>query len=466
MKQTTLSSNVSLSGKGLHTGQFVNVTILPASANHGIKFRRIDLDKPVTIVADCNKVTVTTRSTVLQQGEATVGTVEHLLSALIGTDVDNALIEIDGPEVPILDGSAAPFFTAIKNAGIVELEENREVFVIEKPIFYSDEATGAEYVALPSKYYEINCVIDFNSAAVGQQIAISNVIDYEREIAPARTFVFLHEIAELLEQNLIKGGDLDNAIVIASDMPSATTIEKLQRLLQREDIKVEKEGYLNVTPLRFANELARHKTLDLIGDLALVGKKIQGKIMAIKPGHAANVAFAKVLKNAYAEAQKGVPNYDPNQKPIFDTMEIAAQLPHRYPFLLVDKIIEMSEKHVVGVKNITFNEQYFQGHFPNNPVMPGVLQIEAMAQTGGILALSTVPDPGNWDTYFLKIDETKFKQKVVPGDTILFKLELLEPIRRGIVIMKGTAFVGNKVVSEANLTAQIVRRTTNETTSA
>ena len=466
MKQTTLKSNLSIEGVGLHTGKYTTLTLFPALANHGIKFKRTDGEKPVVIAADCNKVVATNRGTVLQQGEATVSTVEHLLSALIGCGVDNVLIEINGGEVPIMDGSAAPFVTAIKKIGIEELDAEADIFVIDSTIHYIDEATGAEFIALPSKYYEVTGVIDFNSEVVGQQTASLNVIDYEKEIAAARTFVFLHEINALIEQNLIKGGDLDNAIVVVNKVPSDEELTNLAAKLNKSNILVEKEGYLNTTSLRYTNELARHKVLDVIGDLALVGKRIQGRIIATKPGHTANVAFAKILKAAYTESLKGIPKYDPLQKPVFDTMEIAARLPHRYPFLLIDKIIELSETHVVGMKNITFNEQYFQGHFPNNPVMPGVLQIEAMAQTGGILALSTVPDPSNWDTYFLKIDETKFKQKVVPGDTIIFKLVLLEPIRRGIVSMRGTAFVGNKIVSEATITAQIVRRTTNEATSA
>jgi UDP-3-O-[3-hydroxymyristoyl] N-acetylglucosamine deacetylase / 3-hydroxyacyl-[acyl-carrier-protein] dehydratase len=466
MKQTTLKSIVNIKGVGLHTGKITSVSILPAAAGHGFKFKRIDLEKPQIIIADAGKVIASNRGTVLQQGEAQVSTVEHLLSALVGCGVDNALIEIDGPEVPILDGSAKVFVAEIQAVGVEELESEAEILVIDEMIHFKDENTGAEYIALPSKYYEITSVIDFNSEVVGQQTAALNVSDYEKEIADARTFVFLHEINALIEQNLIKGGDLDNAIVIVNKVPSDAEMKSLSEKLNKPAISVEKEGYLNTTSLRYPNELARHKVLDIVGDLALVGKRIQGKIIATKPGHTSNVEFAKILKNAYAESLKKIPKYDVNKKPVFDTMQIAAQLPHRYPFLLVDKVIELTETYIVGVKNITFNEQYFQGHFPNNPVMPGVLQIEALAQTGGILALSTVPDPGNWDTYFLKIEETKFKQKVVPGDTILFKMELLEPIRRGIVIMQGTAFVGNKIVSEGKLTAQIVRRTTNEATSA
>lgn len=459
MKQTTIKNQVSLQGIGLHTGHQTTLTLIPTDANHGIKFRRMDLDKPAIVIADCNKVVATNRGTVLQQGEAKIHTVEHLLSALVGCGVDNVLIEIDSDEVPIMDGSALAFVEAIERAEIQELDADADVFVVETPIHFNDESTGAEYIALPSKYYEVTCVIDFNSEVVGQQTAALNVLNYKKEIASARTFVFVHELAYLVSQGLIKGGDLDNAVVIANTIPTPAELKDLSKKLNKPLISVEKEGYLNTTSLRYPNELARHKVLDVIGDLALIGKRIQGKIIATKPGHTSNVAFAKVLKGLYTESLKKVPKYNPNQKPVFDSIEIAAQLPHRYPFLLIDKVIELTATEIVGMKNVTFNESYFQGHFPNNPVMPGVLQIEAMAQTGGILALSTVPDPGNWDTYFLKIDEAKFKQKVLPGDTILFKLELLEPIRRGIVIMKGTAFVGNKIVSEANLTAQIVRRT-------
>jgi UDP-3-O-[3-hydroxymyristoyl] N-acetylglucosamine deacetylase / 3-hydroxyacyl-[acyl-carrier-protein] dehydratase len=466
MKQTTINTSIVLQGIGLHTGSMTTLTILPAAANHGIKFKRTDLEKPVVIPADCTKVTATNRGTVLQQGEAKIHTVEHLLSALVGCGIDNALVEVNGEEIPIMDGSAKAFVEAIEQAGLTELEQDTDIFVIEEVIHFADENTGAEYIALPSKYFELTCVIDFNSEIVGQQTAALNVLNYKKDIASARTFVFFHELQALVGQGLIKGGDLDNAIVIANKIPTEAELKDLAAKLNKPMISVEKEGYLSTTSLRYPNELARHKVLDMVGDFALVGKRIQGKIIAIKPGHTSNVAFAKVLKNAYTESLKGIPKYNPNEKPIFDSVQIAAQLPHRYPFLLVDKVISLTATEIVGVKNITFNEGFFQGHFPNNPVMPGVLQIEAMAQTGGILALSTVPDPGNWDTYFLKIDETKFKQKVVPGDTILFKLELLEPIRRGIVIMKGTAFVGNKIVSEAHLTAQIVRRSTNETTSA
>jgi UDP-3-O-[3-hydroxymyristoyl] N-acetylglucosamine deacetylase / 3-hydroxyacyl-[acyl-carrier-protein] dehydratase len=467
MKQQTILHSQAIKGVGLHTGATVTICLQPAAENQGIKFQRIDLEDKPTIAADVNKVTATNRGTVIQTGTASVSTIEHLLSALVAKGIDNVLIEIDGPEVPILDGSAIYFLELIEKAGIVVQEANRSVLDIEEMLYFKDEATGAEYTAYPSEEYAVTTIIDFKSKYICQQSAILNKIsEYEATIAPARTFVFLHELMPLINQNLIKGGDLDNAVVIVEEIPSDSDLQYLADKLQKPNIAVTNEGVLNSTALRFPNEPARHKALDVIGDLALLGKSIKGKIVATKPGHTSNVEFVKFLKKYALEQSKKIPKYNPNQQPILDVVQIAQMLPHRYPFLLVDKIIELAADKVVGVKNVTFNEHFFQGHFPNNPVMPGVLQIEAMAQVGGILALTTVPDPSNWDTYFLKIDETKFKQKVVPGDTLIFKLELLEPIRRGIVVMKGSAFVGNKLVSEAHLTAQIVRRTTNESTSA
>lgn len=463
MNQHTIKQSVTVKGIGLHTGQEVTMTFRPAEAGHGIKFQRTDLKDKPCIKADVSLVVSTLRGTTIQQDNAYVSTVEHALAALWGLSIDNVLIEIDGPEVPILDGSAFEFVHALRIAGIDKQNEQREFVEITEPISYYDELTGTELMALPSDQFQITTMIDFNSKILGQQYAsLMNIDDFEKEIAPCRTFVFLHELEYLVEHNLIKGGDLSNAIVIVDRLMSQEELDILAKKLNKPSIKIDKEGILNTTELFFNNEPARHKLLDVVGDLALVGKPIKGKIVTTKPGHTANVEFAKLLKKVYTEQRrmKGIPKYDPNEEPLFTSVDIARLLPHRYPFLLVDKIIELSENHVVGVKNITINEGFFQGHFPNNPIFPGVLQLEALAQTGGILALSKVGDPGNWDTYFVKIDSAKFKYKVVPGDTLLLKMELTAPIRRGLVQMHGSAYVGNKLVSEGELTAQIVRRAT------
>ncbi len=461
-QQQTIKKAVSVEGVGLHTGKPVQLTFQPAPVDHGYKFQRTDLEKQPILSADINRVASTKRGTTLQTGQAEVHTVEHVLSALSGLGIDNVLMQLDGPEVPILDGSAGPFVQVLQKAGIEPQDKAREYFVVEEPIFYKDEDSDSELVALPHDSFEVVAMIDFNSNVLGQQYAHMNgTTNYAEEIAPCRTFVFLHELEFLFEQNLIKGGDLDNAIVIVDRKVEQEELDRLAEKLGKPSVKVDyDDGILNTLKLQFKNEPARHKLLDVVGDIALLGMPIKGKILATKPGHKANVEFTKVLKKVAVEKRrlKGKPHYDPDAEPLFDSVKIASWLPHRFPFLLVDKIIELSDQHVVGVKNITFNESFFQGHFPDNPVMPGVLQIEAMAQTGGILALSTVDDPGNWDTYFLKIENAKFKNKVVPGDTVLFKMELMAPIRRGICQMQATAYVGNKIVSEAELTAQIVKR--------
>lgn len=462
MKQSTIQNPVSVHGVGLHTGKTVTLTFKPAAANHGFRFQRVDLPEQPVIPADVKMVISTNRGTTLKSGEAQVSTVEHVLSALTGLHFDNVLLEIDGPEMPIMDGTAMPFVEALQQAGRTELEVDREYFVVTEPISYKDEVTGTELLALPSDDFEATVMIDFNSKVLGQQFAALHTMkDYIDEIAPCRTFVFVHELEKLLEVGLIKGGDLENAIVIADRRLEQEELDILAQKMGKKGIKVDSEGVLNTVKLRFQNEPARHKLLDVIGDLALIGRPIRGKIVATKPGHTANVEFAKILKKHLMEKRRllGVPRYDPEKEPIYNTMDIAQRLPHRFPFLLVDKVIEISQNHVVGVKNVTINEAFFQGHFPNNPVFPGVLQMEALAQTGGILALHNMPDPGNWDTYFLKIDNAKFKAKVMPGDTLILKMELLEPIRRGIVHMQGTAYVGSKIVSEGELTAQVVRRT-------
>ena len=445
MNQKTIKNSVLLEGVGLHTGHKVTVNFVPAPENHGIKFQRVDIPGKPIVIADVSKVVSTNRGTTLQQGDAIINTVEHLLSALTGLGIDNVMIEVDGPEIPILDGSAKPFIKALNSVGVQELNAEKDYFVVSDTLSYRDEETGSELIALPDDDFNVTTMIDFGSPFLGQQFAqLEKIEDFESQISACRTFVFLHEVEQLLKQGLIKGGDLENAIVIADRAMNQDELDELAKKLGKNSVEVQ-EGVLNTLKLKFKNEPARHKLLDVIGDLTLLGKPIKGKIVATRPGHKVNVQFTKVLKKNLIEQRKlkGKPIYDPDKLPVKDTEAVMQMLPHRFPFLLVDKIIEISKTHVVGVKNISFTEQCFQGHFPNNPVYPGVLQIEALAQTGGILALSTVPDPENWDTYFLKIENAKFKSKVVPGDTLILKMELLEPIRRGICHMYGTAYVGN-----------------------
>ncbi len=461
MNQRTIASPVYISGVGLHTGQEVNLVFKPAPVGHGVKFKRTDLaDQPLMNV-DVNRVVSTERSTTLGGGSATVSTIEHLLSALSGLQVDNVLIEIDGDEVPILDGSASPYVDRLLAAGMEEQDTPRDYFIVEEPITYRDEATGSEIVALPYEGFEVVSMIDFDSPVLGQQYAtLRGYTDYAEEIAPCRTFVFLHELEALFEHDLIRGGDLTNAIVIADRHVPQPRLDALAKKMGKETVEVTEQGILNTLDLKFHNEPARHKLLDVMGDISLLGVPIRGRILATKPGHRVNVAFTKLLKKAYLDQRrlKGRPSYNPNDEPVYNVEQILDIMPHRYPFLLIDKIIEKGDRHIVGLKNLSFNEAFFQGHFPGNHVMPGVLQIEAMAQTGGLLVLTQQDDPGNWDTYFLKIENAKFKNFVVPGDTVLFKMELIAPVRRGICQMRGTAYVGNKLVSEADLVAQIVRR--------
>ncbi|SEF84359.1 UDP-3-O-[3-hydroxymyristoyl] N-acetylglucosamine deacetylase / 3-hydroxyacyl-[acyl-carrier-protein] dehydratase [Sphingobacterium lactis] len=459
VKQRTIKSDVQFSGVGLHTGKQVNLTLKPAAENHWYKFKRVDLDGEPIVSVDADNVSNTARGTTITQNGASVSTIEHLMAALVGLQLDNVLIEIDGPEVPILDGSSAIFIEKIQEIGFQDQEADRDFFEVTDNIHYTDPENKVEIVAMPVDGYRITCMIDFNSPVLGSQHAsISNIDEFSKEIAGSRTFCFLHELEALVSQNLIKGGDLSNAIVIVDKEVSEGELDKLQDLFHKR-VEVAQEGILNNISLRYQNEPARHKLLDMIGDLALVGKPIKGHIMAARPGHAANVAFAKRIKAQMKreKQKKGVKVYDPNTPPVYDTVQIMNILPHRQPFLMIDKILELSETHVVGLKNVTMNEDLFMGHFPGAPLFPGVLQIEAMAQTGGILVLNTVPDPENWLTLFLKIENARFKNQVVPGDTVIFSCDLIEPIRRGIARMKGVGMVGDKVVSEAELMAQIVK---------
>jgi UDP-3-O-[3-hydroxymyristoyl] N-acetylglucosamine deacetylase/3-hydroxyacyl-[acyl-carrier-protein] dehydratase len=459
-KQHTLKDSISISGTGLHTGVLVDMKLNPANPGFGIQFQRVDLPNKPIIKADCDLVTDTSRGTTLQVGDAKVSTVEHILAALVGMGVDNALVELNGPEIPIMDGSSAPFIEKIEKTGVVEQDAAKAWYSIDENIFHYDEGKRVEMVALPALDYQITTLIDFNSPVLGTQHAALNTIrDFKAEISPCRTFCFLHELEALLDNDLIKGGDINNAIVVVDKAVTDEEMSRLAKVFKRDKIEVKSEGYLNNLELRFPNEPARHKLLDVVGDLALIGFPIKARIIANRPGHSSNVEFAKKIKQYIKKNKhvKDVPVYDPSITPVFNLEQIEKLLPHRYPFLFVDKIIELTDKVIVGVKNVTFNEWFFPGHFPGNPVMPGVLQIEALAQTGGILCINAMPE-GQYDTYFLKIDNCKFKQMVKPGDTMLLKMELTAPIRRGICEMRGTVYVNGKVATEADLVAQVVKR--------
>ncbi len=463
MNQQTISQKFELEGIGLHTGSMVKMTCIPAEANSGINFKRIDLEGQPQIAAAITFVDSTFRSTCLKKQDVMVSTTEHLLSALCGLGIDNLTIEIDGPEVPILNGSAEPFVTAISKAGITTQEATREYLELDETIEFTDPTSGAHYLYLPTETVEeseITSIIEYNSK-VGRQVAVyNNTVSYHEEIAPSRTFVFVNELEELHRKGVIKGGRVDNAIVFShKDFPQSKVKELAAHFNVDENIIVD-NGILNGLTLNYPNEPARHKLLDLIGDLYLLRMPIKGKIIAKRPGHTGNVAFAKFLKTEYQKRKKlrGKPLYNPADEPYLDIEGIKSYIPHRYPFLLVDKIIEKSDTHVVGIKNVTANEEFFMGHFPDNPVFPGVLQMEALAQTGGILALTSVENPSDWNTYFLKMDNVKFKKLVKPGDTMILKMELMGPIRRGIFQMQGTVYVGNSIVSEGELTAQISKK--------
>jgi UDP-3-O-[3-hydroxymyristoyl] N-acetylglucosamine deacetylase/3-hydroxyacyl-[acyl-carrier-protein] dehydratase len=460
-KQHTIEKNISISGTGLHTGVLVKMTLNPANPGFGYQFQRTDLPNQPIIKADCDLVSDTSRGTTLQVGDAKISTVEHILAALVGLGIDNCLIQVNGPEIPIIDGSSTPFIEIIEKAGVVEQDAAKAWYSIDENIFHYDDAKRVEMVALPALDYQITTLIDFNSPVLGtQHAALKTIKDFKSEIAPCRTFCFLHELEALLKNDLIKGGDINNAIVVVDQPVSEQEMNRLAKVFKRDKIEVKSEGYLNNLELRFPNEPARHKLLDVIGDLALIGYPIKARIIANRPGHSSNVEFAKKIKQYIKKNKhvKDVPVYDPTAPPVFALEQIEKTLPHRHPFLFVDKIIELTDTVIVGVKNVTFNEWFFPGHFPGNPVMPGVLQIEALAQTGGILCINAMPK-GEYDTYFLKIDNCKFKQMVRPGDTMLLKMELTSPIRRGICEMRGTVYVGGKVTTEADLVAQVVKRT-------
>lgn len=459
-KQRTISKQISLKGCGLHSGKMVELTFKPAPENHGIIFQRVDVEGEPLIEAHVNNVIDTSRSTVLGKNGVRIGTVEHVLSAISGLEIDNILIEISGEETPILDGSSKIFVNVLLEAGLVEQKENKNYFILTENISYSNKKKGIELLAVPDDNYSLDVMIDYNSSVLESQYAFFNESsDYKKDISVCKTFVFYRELEYLRENNLIKGGSLDNAIIILEREVTQEELDRVADIFNKPRVKAKPQGILNNTELIFKNEPARHKLLDLIGDLTLIGQPIKAKIIATKPGHYSNIEFAREIYS-FIQKEKSktqIPQYDPNKEPVIGIKKIKEILPHRPPFLLVDKIIEMSKTNIVGIKNVTLNEPFFVGHFPNEPIMPGVLIVEAIAQVGGILVLNSVPDPENYSTYFLKIDKVKFKRKVVPGDTLIFTLKYTAPIKRGIVCMAGKAYVGNNLVMEGEMMAQMVK---------
>ena len=458
MKQQTIKEQFSVKGKGLHTGLEIEATFLPAPENHGYKFQRVDLEGQPVIDALAEFVSGTTRGTVLERGDVKVSTVEHALAALYAAGIDNCLIQLNAPEMPILDGSAAIYCENIEKVGVVEQNADKDFYIIKQKIEVRDDSTGASIIALPDDKFSVDVMVNFDSKVLANQFAtLDDLSEFKNEISACRTFVFVREIEPLFKANLIKGGDLDNAIVIYDSPMAQDELDSIADTMGCPRKQVNEFGYINNKPLTFENEPARHKLLDILGDISLIGRPIIGHIIATKPGHSLNTAFAKQIRKEIKRQDMQAPRYNMSAEPVMDVNQIRSLLPHRYPFMMVDKIIEKGENYIVGVKNVTVNEPFFQGHFPQEPVMPGVLQVEAMAQTGGLLVLSSVDEPERYSTYFMKIDNVKFRQKVVPGDTLIFHVSFMTPLRRGCAMMKGYAFVGEKIVTECEFMAQIVK---------